>query len=291
LGLTFEEAVFGAQKELEIPRWESCLICGGSGAEPGKPPIRCPQCGGAGEVRRVQQSIFGQFVNVTACDRCRGTGQIVQARCPDCGGGGRVRRTRKIPLTIPAGVDSGTEMRVPGQGEGGDRGGPGGDLYVQFQVEAHPVLRREGFDLVYELPLNVAQAALGAEVRVPTLEGDEVLRVPPGTQHGRVFRIREKGVPRLQRSGRGDFRIVARITVPKDLTPRQRELLTQLARTFDPDGPDRHDGAAGGRTGASGAAAPSADGASGGGQAPRGRPPRSKGILDKMKDALGLEEE
>ncbi|HEV2122836.1 MAG TPA: molecular chaperone DnaJ, partial [Chloroflexota bacterium] len=237
MDLTFEEAVFGVEREVEIPRWETCLICGGSGAEPGKPPVRCPQCSGTGEIRRIQTSVFGQFVNVMPCGRCRGEGTIVEHKCQECGGNGRKQRQRKIQVTVPAGVDDGTEMRIPGQGEGGDRGGPSGDLYVVFNVAPHPVLRRDGFDLVYELPLNIARAALGDEVSVPTLEGEQRLTIPAGTQHGKVFRIREKGVPRLQRSGisagRGDFRVVVRVEVPKNLTARQRELLAELADTFE----------------------------------------------------------
>jgi molecular chaperone DnaJ len=265
--VTFEEAVFGSSKEVQIPRSESCLICGGSGAQPGKPPVRCPKCGGAGELRRVQQSIFGQFVNVMPCDRCRGEGSIIEVRCVECMGSGRVQKVRTIPVTVPAGVDDGTEMRISGQGEGGDKGGPNGDLYVAFSVSPHPVLKRDGFDLVYELPLNLAQAALGAELQVPTLEGEERLSVPAGTQHGRIFRVREKGVPKLQRTGlsagRGDFRVVARVDVPKQLTPRQRELLEELAATFD-------------------------------GAAPVERPKKGrkqKGIFDKVKESLGLDEE
>jgi molecular chaperone DnaJ len=267
--LTFEEAVFGVEREVELSRWESCIICGGSGAEPGKPPVTCVQCGGTGEMRRIQQSIFGQFVNVATCDRCHGEGSIVQHRCAECTGSGRLKRQRKIKLPIPAGVDDGTEMRVGGQGEGGDRGGPNGNLYVQFAVQPHPVLKRDGFDLVYDLSLNVAEAALGGERRVPTLEGEERLTVPAGTQHGRVFRIREKGVPRLQRGGRGDFRVVVRVEVPRALTPRQRELLTELAGTFQP--PAVEEGA------------------------PNGQPPaikgkKDRGILGKVKDALHLDE-
>ena len=277
LDVTFGEAVFGTSKELQVPRTESCLICGGSGAQPGKPPVRCPKCGGSGELRRVQQSIFGQFVNVMPCDRCRGEGSIIEVRCVECMGSGRVRKVRTIPVTVPAGVDDGTEMRVPGQGEGGDKGGPNGDLYVAFAVAPHPVLKRDGFDLVYELPLNLAQAALGAEVRVPTLEGEEALNVPAGTQHGRIFRVREKGVPKLQRTGlsagRGDFRVVARVDVPKQLTPRQRELLEELAETFAGKGSQGGQGSDG---------------------APAERPKKQrkqKGILDKVKETLGLDED
>jgi molecular chaperone DnaJ len=273
--LTFVEAVFGVEKEVELSRWESCIICGGSGAEPGKPPITCTQCGGSGEVRRIQQSIFGQFVNVAACDRCRGEGTIVQQRCSECVGSGRMKRQRKVKLLIPAGVDNGNEMRVPGQGEGGDRGGPNGNLYVQFNVAPHPQLQREGFDLIYELPLNVADAALGVERMVPTLEGEEALKVPPGTQHGRVFRIRDKGVPRLQRGGRGDFRIVTRVDVPKSLTPRQRELLAELRETFAPPPPPQDDPAPAEHTN---------------GRIERKGNKKDKGLLDKVKDALGFEE-
>jgi molecular chaperone DnaJ len=273
--LTFVEAVFGVEKEVELSRWESCIICGGSGAEPGKPPITCTQCGGSGEVRRIQQSIFGQFVNVAACDRCRGEGTIVQQRCSECVGSGRMKRQRKVKLLIPAGVDTGNEMRVPGQGEGGDRGGPNGNLYVQFNVAPHPQLQRDGFDLIYELPLNVADAALGVERTVPTLEGDESLNVPPGTQHGRVFRIRDRGVPRLQRGGRGDFRIVTRIDVPKSLTPRQRELLAELRETFDPPTPPQ-------------VGSVSAEHVNG--RLERKGNRKDKGLLDKVKDALGFEE-
>ncbi len=288
LELTFEEAAFGTEKEIEVPRWETCLICNGTGAAPGKPPVRCPTCGGTGELRRVQQSIFGHFVNVMTCERCHGEGKVVQERCPECGGRGSVHRTRRLTVTIPAGVADGNEIRLSGQGEGGERGGPPGDLYVQLRVQEHPVLRREGFDLVYELPLNVAQAALGAEVTVPTLEGEETLYVPPGTQHGRVLRLKERGLPRLQRAGRGDYRAVVRIEIPRHLTPRQRELFAELARTFEqasdggePPLDDRANGreardreAAGGRRAASGS-----------------RRHEHKGILDKMKDVLGLEEE
>lgn len=289
LRLTFQEAVFGVEKELVVPRWESCLICGGSGAQPGKPPVRCPKCGGSGDIRRVQQSVFGQFVNVMPCDRCRGEGQILEQKCQECGGAGRLKRTRTLTVTIPAGVDDGAEMRLSNEGEGGERGGPNGNLHIQLDVEDHPTFQRDGFDLVYELPLNIAQASLGGEVRVPTLDGEDDLRVPPGTQHGRTFRLKEKGVPRLQRSGRGDLRVVARVEVPQQLTGRQRELLAALARTF---------GESGAGTDAAGdleqqpVDAQTRDGA---GAAPvrrsRGKKDKGKGILNKMKDALGLDDE
>jgi len=276
LDLTFEEAVFGVEREVQIPRSETCLICGGTGAEPGKPPVRCPKCNGAGEVRRTQQSIFGQFVNVMPCDRCRGEGQIVAHRCTECRGNGRMQRVRDVQVPVPAGVDDGTEMRIPGQGEGGDKGGPNGDLYVVFQVKPHAVLKRDGFDLVYELPLNIAQAALGSEVQVQTLEGEERLQIPAGTQHGRTFRVREKGVPRLQRTGisagRGDFRVVARVDVPKQLNQHQRDLLQQLAATFD--GGEAH-------------LEQAQEVESRAGKKKR----KQKGIFDKVKETLGLDDD
>jgi hypothetical protein len=179
LELTFEEAVFGTDKELEITRSENCLICDGTGAEPGRPATTCVQCGGTGEVRRIQQSIFGQFVNVATCQRCHGEGRIVQYRCKECGGSGRVRRTRRVPLSIPAGVDTGTEMRGPGQGEGGERGGPNGNLYVQFQNIRDGDLekyKRPGTKVILA-PENLRSGELQLVDRVATtdvaaLEGD-----------------------------------------------------------------------------------------------------------------------
>lgn len=278
LDLTFDEAVFGCEREVEITRWENCLICDGSGAEPGKPPTRCTTCNGSGEVRRVQQSIFGQFVNVAPCDRCRGTGQLVVHKCTECNGRGSVRKTRRLAVTVPAGVDNDMEIRLSEQGDGGERGGPGGNLYVRLRVAPHPKLRRDGADLVHELSLNVAQAVLGAEVSIPTLAGEETFRIPAGTQHGHVFSLRDRGAPRLQRSGRGVLRLVTRIDIPARLSDRQRELFAELAGTFEAEAsapaPEP-------------ATVPSAHVGPGGGKRPRRG--ESKGILDKMKDALGLD--
>ncbi len=274
LDLAFDEAVFGCEKVLEVTRWENCLICDGSGAEPGKAPSRCAPCNGTGEVRRVQQSIFGQFVNVAACERCRGTGQVVTHRCVDCGGRGSVRKVRSLTVTVPAGVDSDMEIRLSDQADRGERGGPSGDLYVRLRVKAHPKLRRDGADLIYELPLDVAQASLGAEVQIPTLAGEEAFRVPAGTQPGHVFSLRDRGAPRLQRSGRGVLRLVTRIDIPSRLTERQRELMAQLAETFKPVPP---------AVATTPRVAPDKEAAG------AARDKASKGILDKMKDALGLD--
>lgn len=233
LTLEFEEAVFGCEKEIEIARHERCPVCRGSGAEPGTTPIRCPQCGGTGEVRQTARSIFGSFVNVTTCPRCEGTGEIVTTPCHECKGQQYVPVTKRLMVEVPAGVDSGTRIRLGGEGEPGDRGGPPGNLYVDLEVKPHPFFRRKENDIELEWSLNVAQAALGDEITIPTLEGEETLSIPPGTQSGKVFRLRNRGVPYLQRNGRGDLLITMHVVTPTDLTPRQRELFLELAKTLD----------------------------------------------------------
>ncbi|MGC8827837.1 MAG: molecular chaperone DnaJ, partial [Anaerolineae bacterium] len=220
--ISFEEAVFGCKKEIEIPRTETCPRCNGSGAEPGTYPTTCPQCKGTGEVRRVQQSILGSFVTVSVCPRCQGEGTVINTPCTECRGRRQVQRMRKITVTIPAGVDNGTKIRLAGEGEAGLYGGPPGNLYVVLTVRPHPVFQRQEDDLILELPLNFAQAALGDMVRIPTLEGEEEFAVPAGTQTGDIFRLKGRGVPHLRRSGRGDLVIVARVVTPTKLTARQR---------------------------------------------------------------------
>lgn len=236
LTVEFEEAVFGAEKDLDIPRLESCPTCKGSGAEPGTTPMRCPQCRGSGEVRRASQSIFGQFINVTPCPRCNGEGEVVNTPCHECHGQKRVQITRKIAVKVPAGVDDGTQIRLAGEGESGTSGGPSGNLYVVIAVKPHAYFRREEHNLLLDLPLNIVQVTLGDEVDVPTLDGQEKLRVPPGTQHGKTFRIKNKGVPFLKRSGRGDLLVTAHVVVPNRLTEKQKSLLRELGRTFTEDG-------------------------------------------------------
>jgi molecular chaperone DnaJ len=232
LSITFEEAVFGCEKQIEIPHWETCPTCHGSGAAPGTSPVRCPQCNGSGEIRRVQQSIFGQFVNVSTCPRCGGEGEVVTNPCPECHGRKQVQRTRTIGVQIPAGVDDGTQIRLSGEGEPGVHGGPPGNLYVALSVQPHRYFVRQGNDVLVELPINISQAALGDEVRVPTLDGDEKLVIPAGTQTGETFRLRGRGVPFLRRNGRGDQLVTVYVKTPTRLTPEQRDLLQQLAKTF-----------------------------------------------------------
>ena len=230
--LTFEEAAFGAEKQLEYERREHCGECGGSGAAPGSAPETCAECNGAGEIRRAQQSVFGQFVNVSACPRCNGEGRVVSSPCAACRGRGAVRRRRQISVAIPAGADDGLQIRLTGEGEAGDRGGQPGNLYVQLTVEPHELFERIEDHLLYDLPLNVAQAALGARISIPTLEGETEFEVPAGTQSGDEFVVRGQGVPVLNANRRGDLIVRAAVVVPETLTDEQRGLLEQLAATL-----------------------------------------------------------
>lgn len=230
--LTFEEAVFGAEKEIEVTRLEECPDCGGSGAEPGTQPRRCPECNGRGEVRRVQQSLFGSFVNVTLCPRCGGRGEVIGTPCSRCRGEQRVPVTKKLIVTVPAGVDDGTQVRLAGEGEAGMYGGPAGNLYVNLHVQPHRYFRRKENDILLDLNISFVQAALGDKVKVPTLEGEEELVIPAGTQTGTAFRLRGKGVPFLRRSGRGDQVVTVHIQTPTKLTAKQKELLRQLGETL-----------------------------------------------------------
>lgn len=232
LTITFEEAVFGVEKEIQVTRPEACSKCQGSGAEPGTTPVRCSTCNSTGEVRRVQQSILGSFVNVTTCPTCHGEGETVGFPCTQCRGARYVRATRSINVKIPAGVDSGTQIRLAGEGEPGERGGPPGNLYVVLDVTPHVYFRRRDDNIMLELGINLAQAALGDEVSVPTLDGDEKLVIPPGTQTGKMFRLRNKGVPHLRTSGRGDQLVVIDVMVPTNLTAEQKRLFKDLAKTL-----------------------------------------------------------
>jgi molecular chaperone DnaJ len=230
--LEFEEAVFGVEKEIEFSRRDTCSRCKGSGAEPGTTPVRCPTCDGSGEVRQVRQSFLGSMVNVTACPTCGGRGETVSTPCQNCGGGGIEQLRVQQTISIPPGVNDGTQIRVGGEGEPGPNRGPRGDLYVVVRVSNHRFYRRRNDDILLDLSINLTQAALGSEIDVPTLEGDAKLRIPAGTQPGRVFRMRGKGVPHLQRNGRGDQLVVISINIPKTLTSEQRELFVQLSETL-----------------------------------------------------------
>jgi molecular chaperone DnaJ len=232
LEITFQEAVFGVEKEIEVPRLEVCPQCQGSGAEPGTKPIRCPQCNGTGEVRRAQQTILGQFVSVTTCPRCNGEREIVTTPCTVCRGQKRVKRSRKLSVTVPAGVDDGMRIRLAGEGEAGERGGPPGSLFVVLRVKSHPLFQRQESDILLEYPVSIVQAALGADVNVPTMDGSSVLTIPAGTQHGAVFRLRGKGAPVLRTNRRGDEVVTVRVVVPDKLSDKQRKLLQELGESL-----------------------------------------------------------
>jgi molecular chaperone DnaJ len=233
LTLTLEEAVFGTSKEITISKHVPCTRCAGNGLEPGTQPERCPRCNGSGEIRRVQQSIFGQFVNVTMCDRCNGEGSIIANPCAECQGRGVVRARRTLSVTVPPGAEDGLQLRLSGEGEPAPRGGQPGHLYIVLHVQPHRYFKRHGNDLVVEVPINVAQAALGDEFTVPTLDGKEVpIKVPPGTQHGRIVRLRGEGVPYLREHGRGDMQVHLRVKIPTELTDEQRRLFAQLGDTL-----------------------------------------------------------
>jgi molecular chaperone DnaJ len=233
LSLDFEEAVFGSEKEIEVPRQETCSTCNGTGAEPGTTPIRCPECNGTGEVRRQA----GFFINISTCPRCQGQGEIVTSPCRECQGRGNVVKTRRLSVKIPGGVDHGTQIRLSGEGESGVYGGPPGNLYVVIRVKSHPYFRRSDETIHVELAINITQAALGDEVEVPTLDGNELMTIPAGTQTGDTIRLRGKGVPRLRRDGttssRGDQVITIQVRTPTNLTKEQRKLLLELGSTLD----------------------------------------------------------
>lgn len=239
LEIAFEEAIFGVEREISFKRLEECPTCHGSGAEPGHDPIKCPKCNGQGEVR-VRAPLFN-MLTVMTCDECNGTGKKISVPCHDCRGQSRKPTQRTLNVKIPAGVDEASQIRLRGEGEGGARGGGAGDLYVTLDITPHKRFQRAGNDIYLELPLNLAQATLGTELHVPTVDGDETLAIPAGTQHGAEFRIRGKGVPALRGGLRGDQVVVARVQVPSRLTTRQRELMEQLAAEFG-DEVDTDDG-------------------------------------------------
>jgi molecular chaperone DnaJ len=232
LSITFEEAAFGVEKEIEVSRHETCSRCQGKGAEPGTTPLKCHTCNGTGEVRRVQQSILGSFVNVTTCPTCRGEGETISIPCTTCRGSKRIRVPNKKLVKIPAGVDTGTQIRMAGEGEIGEHGGPTGNLYVVLEVKPHAYFRRREDDVILEMQINVAQAALGDEIEVPTLDGKDKIAVTAGTQTGKVYSLRGKGIPHLRRGGRGDELVVIQVVTPGNLTAEQRDLFAKLAKTL-----------------------------------------------------------
>ncbi len=253
LTITFEESFTGVEKQIDVSKLTVCERCSGSGAEPGTGQETCPGCGGSGQIRRAAQSFFGQVVTTSTCPTCGGAGRILKHPCSECRGQGRMQKGKRLEVRIPAGVDMGSQIRLSGEGEAGVRGGPPGDLYVVLRVRPHPQLARHEQDIVYELRINMVQAALGDRIEIPTIEGLVEIAIPSGTQNGQSFRLAGRGMPDVRGGRRGDQYVVVQVVVPKDLSPEQKALLRKV----------------GGLT---------------------GRPEKvSKGFFDKLRDAISLD--
>ena len=242
LEISFAESAKGAETTIQIPRQETCETCHGTGAAAGSKPTACPQCGGRGQLRYQQ----GFFTVARTCGQCRGTGQVIAHPCATCRGSGRVQKERKLTVRIPAGIATGQRMRLTGEGEAGPNGGPAGDLYVVVHVQEHPFFERDGNNLHCEIPLNFPTLALGGEIRIPTLDGEQTFTVPEGTQSGTTFRLRGKGMPDVGGRGHGDLLVTVKVHTPKKLTKDQKKLLEQLAvvlphEKFEPTPVDEHD--------------------------------------------------
>ncbi len=279
--LTFEESVFGASREIEINRLEMCHHCSGACNEPGTSVDTCTDCRGSGQVRRSQRSVFGQFTQVAPCHSCRGQGRIINTPCTVCRGAGRERRKRKIEVKIPSGIDHGMQVRINGEGDVGSDGGGSGNLYVAVDVQEHNLFQRDGTDIVYTLPLNVAEAALGVEKSIPTVDGfDEELKLPQGTQPGAEFRIRNKGVPHLHSNRRGDMRVYADVRIPTSLSGRQKELMEELALSFNGGGAPKTRG----KKKAKGSGKTARNGVRE--EQPEEPEGEEKGLFDRIKDAF-----
>ena len=261
--LTFEEAVFGVEKVADITKLELCDTCEGQGNEPGTPVETCNTCKGNGQVRRTQRSLFGQFAQITACPTCQGKGKMIASPCGTCKASGLQRKNRKTAVSIPAGVQNGMQVRLTGEGDIGANGGPSGNLYIQVDVQDHDLFIREEYDLIYEVNLNMAEAALGIEKQIPTLEGTpQNLSIPSGTQPNAQFRVKGKGVPHIHSNRRGDLIVIVSLTVPTKLTKEQRNLLEQLDTSFKPSSKTKQ-------------------------SEESGIDENEKGIFDRLKDKLG----
>ncbi len=240
--ITFEEAAFGVNKEISISRLQNCTVCSGSGAKPGTSVESCKHCQGTGQVRYTQSTPFGQFVNVKTCDVCRGEGKIITHPCETCHGKGRVSKNSRISINIPSGIDEGQTISLKGEGEPGLRGGPAGDLYVTIHIKPHAIFKREGYDVVCDIPISFTQAALGAEIDIPTIDGMVKHSVPEGTQTATVFKLKGKGIKHLRSNARGDEYIRVNVEVPTKLSQKQKELLRQLAEVSGDEGLEQKKG-------------------------------------------------
>lgn len=229
LDISLEAAAFGLNTEINIPRSENCPTCNGIGAKSPSDIKKCLNCDGTGQEKKQRNTPFGSFVSITTCSRCGGSGKIIDRPCPECKGVGKIRRMRKISVKIPRGVDTGSRLRIAGEGDAGVNGGPPGDLYIVIHVLPHEFFTRDGDDILCEIPLTFSQAALGAEVEVPTLKSKALLKIPEGTQTGTVFRLRGEGMPKLNESGRGDQLVKVRVVTPTKISSRMRELFKELS--------------------------------------------------------------
>ena len=232
IDLTFEEAVFGTEKATEITRIENCPVCNGTGSKPGSKPISCPECNGTGEVRSTMRSIFGNFTQIYVCHRCHGSGKTVETLCSQCKGSGREKTKRKIRITIPPGVDEEHPFHLRHQGEAGNFGGEPGDINIRFNIAPHKYFIRDDYDVIFHLPLNFAQAALGDEIDIPTLHDITTLKIPQGTQHGDTFILKGKGIPHRNGKGKGNQIVKVSVVTPKKLDKQQRQLLEELSKTL-----------------------------------------------------------
>lgn len=233
--ITFEEACFGTKKNLQINKYVTCPTCKGEGNKSGTSKKTCPKCGGSGQVSQTQKTPFGQFQSVTTCDQCGGSGKIIEESCPECKGTGRIRKSVKLSIDIPAGVDNESVIPIRGQGEPGTNGGPDGDLYIVITVKPHKIFKRKGDDLYLEIPISFDQAALGAELIVPTLDGKVSYKIPAGTQPGTVFRLKEKGVKKLRREAKGDLYVKVNLEVPTKLNNKQKKAITEMGKAVTED--------------------------------------------------------
>jgi len=233
ISLSFEEAAHGIEKEIEFTRNENCPVCHGTGAEPGTSPERCPSCGGSGEIRQTRQTFLGSMVQVATCPTCGGTGEMISTPCKHCQGTKTVHKTVQRKVNIPAGVDNGTQIRLAGEGEPGTNGGPKGNLYVEIRVRPHQYFRRQDDTVLLDLNINIIQASLGTRIAVPTIDGEEELTIPSGTQPGKVFTMRNRGIPHLRGNGRGNQKVIINVQIPKKLTKEQRSLFESLGETMD----------------------------------------------------------
>jgi molecular chaperone DnaJ len=229
INLSFEEAIFGVEKDIQYKRDETCHTCGGNGAKPGTQPETCHKCHGSGTINVERQTPLGRVMSRQTCDVCHGTGKEIKDVCETCHGTGHEKKTHSVKVNVPAGVENGQQMRLAGQGEAGTNGGPYGDLYVIFYVEESDIFDRDGAEIYYELPLNFVQAALGDEVNVPTVHGEVKLKIPAGTQTGTKFRLRGKGAPRLRGNGNGDQQVTVKLITPRNLNESQKDALRQFA--------------------------------------------------------------